>query len=107
MYAQYNNLCQFGLLSQAYQPISPSILIHFQWELYHEAIIQHFQVKEVGATDALSGVLDDVPIEVHGMKELDYIMMLMSSYGTLTECGEEKMTLQSKWPKAGEDVQVP
>ena len=35
MYAQYNNLCQFGLLSQAYQPISPSILIHFRWELYH------------------------------------------------------------------------
>ena len=35
MYAQYNNLCQFGLLSLSYQPISPSILIHFQWELYH------------------------------------------------------------------------
>ena len=34
VYAQYNNLCQFGLLSQAYQPISPSILIHFWWELY-------------------------------------------------------------------------
>ena len=55
-----------------------------------EAIIQHFQDKEVGATDALPGVLDDVPIHVHCMKEPDYIMMLMSSYGTLSECGEEK-----------------
>ena len=27
-------LCQFGLLSPAYQPISPSILNHFWWELY-------------------------------------------------------------------------
>ena len=27
-------LCQFGLLSPGYQPISPSILIHFWWELY-------------------------------------------------------------------------
>ena len=54
-----------------------------------EAIIQHFQDKEVGATDALPGVLDDIPIHVHCMKEPDYVMMLMSSYGTLSECGEE------------------
>ena len=27
-------LCQFGLLSPAYQQISPSILNHFWWELY-------------------------------------------------------------------------
>ena len=27
-------LCQLGLLSPAYQPISPSILNHFWWELY-------------------------------------------------------------------------
>ena len=40
MYAQYNNLCQFGLLSQAYQPISPSILIHFRWELYHSVEVE-------------------------------------------------------------------
>ena len=55
-----------------------------------EAIIQHFQDKEVGATDTLPGVLDDVPIHVHCMKEPDYVMMLISSYGTLSECGEEK-----------------
>ena len=55
-----------------------------------EAIIQHFQDKEVGATDALPGVLDDVPIQVHCMKEPDYVMMPMSSYGTLSECGEIK-----------------
>ena len=46
MYAQYNNLCQFGLLSQAYQPISPSILIHFWWELYH---FQDFVNRVIGA----------------------------------------------------------
>ena len=55
-----------------------------------EAITQHFQDKEVGATDALPGVLDDIPIHVHCMKEPDYVMMLMSSYGTLSECGGEK-----------------
>ena len=51
-------------------------------------------------------MLDDILIHVHCMKEPDYVMMLMSSYGTLSECGEEKMTLQSKWTKTGEDVQV-
>ena len=55
-----------------------------------EAIIQHFQDKEVGATDALPGVLDNVPVHVHCMNEPDCVMMLMSSYGTLSECGEEK-----------------
>ena len=55
-----------------------------------DAIIQHFQDKEVGTTDALPGVLDNVPVHVHCMKEPDYVMMLMSSYGTLSGCGEEK-----------------
>ena len=42
------------------------------------------------------------------MKEPDYVMMLMSSYGTLSERGEEKKTtLQSQRPKTGEDHQVP
>ena len=31
-------LCQFGFLSPAYQPISPSILNHFWWELYQELV---------------------------------------------------------------------
>ena len=47
MYAQYNNLCQFGLLSQAYQPISPSILIHFRWELYQiNSLIVQLQANQ-------------------------------------------------------------
>ena len=57
-----------------------------------EVIIQHFQDKEVGATHALRGVLDDVPVHVHCMKEPDYVMMLMSSYGTLSECEEKSDT---------------
>ena len=44
----------------------------------------------MGATDALPGKLDNVPFHVHCMKEPDYVMMLMSTYGTLAEVGEEK-----------------
>ena len=37
MYAQNSILCQFGPrnLSSVQQLISPSILVHFWWELYH------------------------------------------------------------------------
>ena len=46
MHAQYNNLCQFGLLSQAYQPISPPILIHFRSELY-QIIVSSFDSQAI------------------------------------------------------------
>ena len=35
MYAQDNILCQFGLFRHKLTTISPPILNHFRWELYH------------------------------------------------------------------------
>ena len=42
----------------------------------------HFDGKEVGATDSWAGKLDDIPFHVYAMKEPDYVMSLMSTYGT-------------------------
>ena len=42
----------------------------------------HFDDKEVGATDSWAGKLDDIPFHVYAMKEPDYVMLLMSTYGT-------------------------
>ena len=53
-------------------------------------IIQHFANKEVGSADALRGQLDGVPVYIYGMKEPDYTMMLMATYGTSAEQGDEK-----------------
>ena len=53
-------------------------------------IKNHFLNKEVGAVDAIKGRLDDVTIEIHCLKEPNYTMMLMSSYGTLELTDEEK-----------------
>ena len=36
----------------------------------------------MGATDAWAGKLDGVPFHIYAMKEPDYIMSLMSTYGT-------------------------
>ena len=53
---------------------------------YHRAL----QQQTGGETDAIRGELDGVPFYLYGMKEPDYIMQIMSTYGTLHEKGPEK-----------------
>ena len=50
--------------------------------IHGEDIKSHFADKEVGATDAWAGKSDGVPFHIYTMKEPDYIMSLMSTYGT-------------------------
>ena len=45
---------------------------------------------DVDSVDAMKGRLGDVNVEIHFIKELDYTMMLMSSYGTLEKVGNKK-----------------
>ena len=40
--------------------------------------------KEVGAVDCLKAEIENVPHDMFCMKEPDYVMKLMSTYGTLT-----------------------
>ena len=47
-----------------------------------DEIKEHFKGKEVGDADSWAGQLDDVPVHVFAMKEPDYVMSLMSTYGT-------------------------
>ena len=42
-----------------------------------------FLTKEVGTADTWSGELDGSKFHIHSMKEPDYVMSLMSSYGAL------------------------
>ena len=55
-----------------------------------DEIIQHFTDKPVGSCDALKGTMDGIPFYIHAMKEPDYVMVLMSTYGTLNRMGEKK-----------------
>ena len=60
----------------------------------------YFEDKEVGAVDAMKGKLDGVNVEVHWLKEHDYVMMLMTSYGTYEKVGEDKKRIYEKnWKK--------
>lgn len=46
-------------------------------------IDQHMSTKAVGETDSLKGVLDNIPYDIFCMKDVDYSMKLMSTYGAL------------------------
>ena len=62
----------------------------------------HFEDKEVGDTDAWAGQMDNVAFHVYAMKEPDYIMSLMSSYGTNNH--EEGRETTRQWKQNGELV---
>ena len=50
--------------------------------IHGDEIKEHFDNKQVGDTALWAGWLDDIPFHVYAVKEPDYIMSLMSSYGT-------------------------
>ena len=51
---------------------------------------KYFDDKDVGYVDAIKCSLEGVDVEIHCLKEPDYVMMLMSSYGTLERVRAEK-----------------
>ena len=65
---------------------------HRYWPKYvpGDEIIANFDNKNVGDVNAIKGTMDGVPFHIHAMKELDYIMMLMSTYGTTLRMGVMK-----------------
>ena len=49
----------------------------------------HFNGKDVRDCDSWKGVVEEVPFHVCTMKEPDYVMSLMSTYGTNLQTGKE------------------
>lgn len=54
-----------------------------------DEIRQHFDNQQVGDANALAGTLNGVPFHLFAMKEPDYVMTLMSTYGTMERIGKE------------------
>jgi Transposase IS4 len=55
-----------------------------------DMIKEHFEHKPVGYVDSLHGKLSSVDFHVTCMKEEDYVMMLMTTYGSEILLGDEK-----------------
>ena len=55
-----------------------------------DMIDEHFKDKEVGSTDSLKGRLDGIHYDIFCMKEPEYVMKIMSTYGGLLENDGQK-----------------
>ncbi len=75
-----------------------------------DEIKAHFVNMDVGSADAIKGTLDGEDFYIVGLKEPDYILMFMSTYGTLDRQGIEQsrqfkdavngdQTVQFKYPE--------
>ena len=53
-----------------------------------EAMKEHFKDKEPGYFDAKRAELDGVPFYVYGMKEPDYILLFMTTFGSTARMGK-------------------
>jgi Transposase IS4 len=73
------------------------------WPKYIDgaAIDARFEEYVVGSTDSLPGTLDGVSFRIFCMKEEDYVMKLMATYGALRAV-EEGMTQRSVSSRNGE-----
>ncbi len=65
-----------------------------------EAIQSHFECKDVGDTDVLSGKLSGVEYFIWGMKEPDYVMKIMGTGGSLVTEGCKET--RRKWTDGNE-----
>ena len=75
-----------GIIELRKKGVFASALIKKQhyWPKYikSDGIKAHFDNKNVGDVDSWAGTLDNILFHVYAMKELDYVMSLMSLYGT-------------------------
>ena len=60
-----------------------------------DAIWHHFDSKEVGDADSWPGKFDNKNFHVFAMKGPDYVMSLMSTYGTNERVTDRKPTERS------------
>ena len=59
---------------------------HRYWPKYvpGDQIIDHFANKQIGSAGAIKGSLDGVSFHLFGMKEPDYTIQKVATYGTLS-----------------------
>ena len=67
--------------------------------IHGDEVKEHFNDKEVGGANSWGGKLEDVPFHVFTMKEPDYVMSLISTYGTNVWDGYNEM--RHEWKDNG------
>ena len=82
-----------GIIELKKRGVYASALIkkHKYWPKHIKGteIKAHFDGEDVGDCDSWKGMMEEVPFHVYAMKEPDYVMSLMSTYGTNLTTGKE------------------
>ena len=82
-----------GIVELKKHGVYASALIKNQkyWPKYIKggAIRDHFKDENVGDCNSWKGSMEEVPFHVYAMKEPDYVMSLMSTYGTNQRSGKD------------------
>ena len=71
-----------------------------------DAIDQHMSSKQVDECDPLREILDDVPYNIFCMKEPDYTMKLMATYGGLVPSIQRKEKARRAFKEGDETKRV-
>ena len=83
------------------------ICLHKQQSIANTPAKLVYPVDTIGDVDAIRGELDDIPFYIYGMKEPDYVMQLMATYGTLEIKSVEKKALHGWRTETSEDFSLP
>jgi hypothetical protein len=70
-----------------------------------ESIKEHFRDSDPGFTDRLPGTWQSIPFDIFAMKEPEYVLMMMSTYGALIEDPREKISRRT-WIPGAQQVPV-
>ena len=92
-----------GIVELKKRGVYASALIKKQkyWPKYikGDAIKEYFDDKDVGDCDSWKGNMDEVPFHVYAMKEPDYVMSPMSTYGMNLRNGKEQKRKKFQYPE--------
>ena len=66
-----------------------------------DQIREYFSTKQVGDVDAMPGTLDGVQFHVFALKEPNYVLSIMSTYGSMERRGKIK---SREWIENGEKI---
>ena len=93
-------LCKYG----AYASALIKKKRHWPKHIKGDEIRNHFEDKNPGDCDCLPGELKGVQFKIVCMKEPDYTMMLMTSYGTLIRPDNAEEKKNCRWNFASVQV---
>ena len=76
-------------------------------DAWNQNMAENFTDKSIGSSDAIKSELGRVSFHIYGMKEPDYVMLIMSLYGQCQSWVKPKTACHAEWSPSSTHLQVP